>query len=276
MSAIRSILLHVDASPHSESRLVLALSLAARLDATITALYGADSSDAEGRSFSYSAAAAVLRAEQEEIRRERVREALGRHLPVDGPTIRWADLRGPSPSEGFVKEAAYADLLILGQSDPESCGAGGAPAGFVETVVLHGGRPALVVPKRGAGSGHARRVLIAWNGSAQAARAVTGSLPLLGLADHVEVISWARNPLAAPSGSIDIGEFLARHGIEARVRRLPPTNDVGAELARELSATSADLLVMGCYGHTRLHERVLGGASRAVFEAMSVSTLMAH
>ena len=153
---------------------------------------------------------------------------------------------------------------------------GGAPEGFVEAVILESGKPTLVVPAVAHAGAFGERALVAWNGSAQAARAVTGSLPLLRHAREVHVATWSRHPLAAPFSGIDIGAFLRGHGIETTVHRSPASSRVGEELAALAQSLGVDLVVMGCYGHSRMSERVLGGATRSVLATLPLPLLMAH
>jgi nucleotide-binding universal stress UspA family protein len=105
---------------------------------------------------------------------------------------------------------------------------------------------------------------------------VTAALPLLRLAERVEVVGWSQAPLAGRFSGIDIERYLARHGVAANVVRRAPTADVGAEIAQVAARIDADLVVMGCFGHGRLRERVLGGATRSILHAMSVPTVMVH
>ena len=175
--AIRSILLHLDATPASISRLAFAHALADRHGARVTALFGARP-HASQISYGYSAGAA-LRAVDEgapphAYERDRLRELLAeRELECN-----WCEVAGDSVRHGFVAEAMYADLLVLGPpagSDDE----GAAPHGFVESVILDSGTPAIVVPYPHRQATVGERVLIAWNGSAAAARAMKAALPIL-------------------------------------------------------------------------------------------------
>jgi nucleotide-binding universal stress UspA family protein len=119
-------------------------------------------------------------------------------------------------------------------------------------------------------------VLIAWNGSPQAARAVAGALPLLRRATKVHVASWSRQPMAAPFSRTSIAGHLRRHGVEATPHAYPSTSNVGREVMRVAEALHADLVVMGCYGRSRTAERMLGGATRSVLATMPVALLMSH
>jgi nucleotide-binding universal stress UspA family protein len=187
----------------------------------------------------------------------------------------WFEVVGDTVTHGFLAEAAYADLLVLGASlhaDP----AGHAPPGFVETVILESGVPAIVVPDRHRPQTIGSRILVAWNGSPPATRALRAALPLMAHAAEVHVASWGDHPPAAPYSRLDVGEWLRRHGIASRTHARPHSSRVAEELAALAGELQADLVVMGCYGHTRLRERVFGGVSRSSLATLPVPLLMAH
>ena len=270
---IRSILLHCDATAGSAARLEIAREIAQRHGSAVTALFGA-AKNTDRAAFAYSAGAALGAVASET--HDLARASLQQRCLGEGVEVAWCDLVGDSIAHGFVAEAAYADLLVIGRQFPGSQEAGGAPDGFVESVILDSGKPTLVVPAASRAGTFGERVLVAWNESAQAARAVTGALPLLRRAREVHVATWSRQPLAAPFSGIDIGVFLRRHGIESTLHRSPASSHVGEELAALAQTLRADLVVMGCYGHSRMSERVLGGATRSVLTTLPLPLLMAH
>lgn len=274
-SLVKSILLHVDLLPSSVSRLGLALALADQLGASLTLLFGTGPTPLQS-SFAYSAGgyAEALDERPWEALRSAARRELERHLPSDA-ALTWGDVGSHSVAESVIQEAAYADLVILGNHEPEAEGLA-PPAGFVESVIMESGRPVLVVPGGHRRSDMGRRALVAWNGTAPAARALTAALPLLRMAERVDVVGWSAHPLSGRFSGLDIGHFLARHGVDAAVHRLEPVRHVGAEIPRLARQFGADLVVMGCYGHGRLREHVLGGASQSMLRAMMLPTLMAH
>jgi nucleotide-binding universal stress UspA family protein len=275
MQGIKSILLHLDATPASITRLEMTRQMAARHDARITALYGAEA-DLDRASFSYSAGALLAQLEErEEPAHAEAKRRLQLGIDANGPQVDWCDVVGDSITHGFLEESAYADLVVVGQSLREPM-AGSAPAGFAEAMILDSGRPTLVMPALPRTGSVGRRVLIAWDGSAPAARALTGSLPFLHQADEVHVVSWSDRRLAAPFSRVDIGRYLRDHYIAATLHLRPATARVAEELALLASSLNADLVVMGCYGHSRARERIFGGASRGALAAMPAPLLMAH
>jgi nucleotide-binding universal stress UspA family protein len=159
-----------------------------------------------------------------------------------------------------VAEAALYDLVVVGQPNPDAGLTGGIGL-RPEEIVLSCGRPVLVVPYAGSFAGIGRRVLIAWNGSREAARALHDAMFLLAGAEAVTVIEIdpPAPGIAAPAASAASGDI----GVEDLL--LSRASDLGA-----------DLLVMGAYGHSRMREFVLGGVSRSIFRHMTVPVLMAH
>jgi nucleotide-binding universal stress UspA family protein len=273
MAGIRSVLLHLDATRASAARLAFAHALADRHGARVTALFGVGP-DRSQSPFAYSASAALQAAEAHESplgdERARLRE-----LSADGERESvWCDVVGDSLVHGFLAEALYADLLVLGA--PGGAEEGGPPAGFVEAVILQGGAPVVLVPAEGAGATICERALIAWNGSIPAARAARAALPLLRLAAQVDVVSWARQTPGAPFSGLDLGDWLRRHDVDARLHRRPAVGRVAEELRALVRQLGSDLVVMGCYGHSRVREQVFGGVTRRFLAALPVPVLMAH
>jgi len=267
-----SILLHLDATPASAVRLAVARELAERHGGTVTALFGA-SGDDDPR-YAYSAGAALdgaLGAGWREEAAANLQRASGRP-PLPGE--RWFHVAGDSIVHGFLAEAAYADLLVLGQQPPGA--RGGAPAGFVDSMILESGRPALVLPSGARAAVPGRRVLVAWNASPQSARALASARVLLAHAESVHVAVWSRHPAAAPFSRIDIVEHLGRHGIEATLHRQGHVAHVGPSIAEMVKALNIDLVVMGCFGRSRASEWMLGGTTRWLLQQMPVPLLMAH
>ncbi len=172
--------------------------------------------------------------------------------------------------------ARYADLTVVGQVDPD------APVGkdLPEEVVLASGRPLLVVPHDWAAGPLGERVLVAWDASREAARAVSDALPILQQAASVLVVSV--DPRSTPLGhgplpGADIAAHLARHRVEVEVHAIEAGRmETGDALLSFAADRGRDLLVMGAYAHPRLRDLVLGGATRTILESMTLPVLMAH
>jgi nucleotide-binding universal stress UspA family protein len=139
----------------------------------------------------------------------------------------------------------------------------------------------LIVPKAGELNSIGERVVVAWNNSRESARAVFDALPLLTKASEVTVLSVeeaAKPEVTSEIAGAEIGATLARHGVKVNVQQVKPgaRGDAGVELLSQVAAHRADLLVMGCFGRSRLREFVLGGASRHVLQNATVPVLMSH
>jgi nucleotide-binding universal stress UspA family protein len=174
--------------------------------------------------------------------------------------------------------ARYADLVVLGQVDPDEPPYVGID--LPEEVVLASGRPVLVVPHDWAPGSLGERVLIAWDASREAARAVSDAMPILEQAESVLVVSI--NPTSTPLGhgeapGADIALHLARHGIEVKVQSVETDRmEIGGALLSFATDHGRDLLVMGAYAHSRVRELVLGGATRTILKSTTLLVLMAH
>jgi len=182
-------------------------------------------------------------------------------------------------ASSLVHHTHYCDLVIMSQARPDSAQHGPARS-LVEDVVLHGARPTLILPHAGTFANPGSSVLVAWDGSREAARALADALPLLHRARHVQVVCWREvdgGDESTRRASLDaIHRWLTRHGISSKVYL--ETADQGIAHAMRLRAAEirADLIVMGAYGHARWLERVLGGATRGMLDGMNVPVLMSH
>ncbi|MDP1748174.1 MAG: universal stress protein [Reyranella sp.] len=196
----------------------------------------------------------------------------GRHLSTE-----WRVVDGYVDNELAV-QARYADLLVLGQTDPESSLP--TPADLPEATALTSGRPVLVVPHIGVTSTPGKTVLLCWNASREAARATSAALPFLKTAAKVIVLVIDAKSSPAGHGAepgADAATWLARHGVKVTVQRDTAADaDVGATILSRAADHAADLIVMGLYGHSRMREMVLGGASRTLLGSMTVPVLMSH
>jgi nucleotide-binding universal stress UspA family protein len=188
----------------------------------------------------------------------------------------WRLGEGPA-HEVVATSGRYADLVVVGQDNPDEWAFGNVPDLAVE-LVFAVGRPVLVVPYIGAPATLGERIMVAWDGSREATRAVNDALPLLERAKHVTVL--AINPTGRRDGDIpsaDICLHLARHGVEAEAAHVESGEiGVGDMLLSRAADDGADMIVMGAYGHSRLREMALGGVTRNLLAHMTVPVLMSH
>jgi nucleotide-binding universal stress UspA family protein len=178
---------------------------------------------------------------------------------------------------GISLQGAYSDLLVLGQSDPGD--PSDVDAETVPYVVINSGCPVLVVPSASAHAKTGSRALIAWNGSMEARRAVHDAIPLLKRAKIVDVAVFNPKSQANIHGQLpgaDISLYLARHGINVDVKEEVIKSDIGEALLSLATSLNSDLLVMGCYGHSRFRETLLGGVTHTILKSMTLPVLMSH
>jgi nucleotide-binding universal stress UspA family protein len=217
--------------------------------------------------------------EQARAAADEVREQFEHVARLRGLSAEWR-LVPEGPDADPALHARYADLTILGQLDPDRGEAEGLLRPRPEQVTLASGRPILIVPYAGRFANVGQRVVIAWNSGREAARAVHDAMPLLVAAEAVTVLTI--DPRDGPQGhgelpGADISLHLARHGVKAQVERTVAADlPVGAVLLSRLADLGADLLVMGAYGHSRMRELLLGGATRSLLQSMTVPVLMSH
>lgn len=180
------------------------------------------------------------------------------------------------PVDTVAKQARYADLVVVGQ--PDSSDKTNMTKDFTAELVLAVGRPVLILPYTGSFLNIGSRILIAWNASREAVRAITDALPLLKRADSVNLITLSsKHDAQSHIPADDIVLYLSRHGVHVEVSKDHVTDiDVGNAILSCAADLNSDLLVMGGYGRSRLREWVLGGATRTILESMPVPVLMSH
>jgi nucleotide-binding universal stress UspA family protein len=175
----------------------------------------------------------------------------------------------------FGHFARRFDLSIVGQVNPDVVG---PQELIIEAALFRSGRPAVVVPYIQKTGLTLNRVLVCWDGGRQAARAIADALPFLHRAKAVEVVVVATKPLRSDdSPGADIARHLAHHDLNVDLKRLVTGgSDVANTILSYAADVSADFVVMGGYGHSRLREFILGGATRGVLSSMTIPTLMSH
>lgn len=278
-SSLRQILVHLDPTAGSAARLVAARRIAQQHGAALAALYAVTPAFIElpyAPEIGPALAASLM--EIDDSRRAQARQAFDRELARPGPDVSWAQTDDVPTAGAFAQQALYADLLVLGQRAADDEAARAVPAGFVENVLVASGRPAVVIPYIGASRPIGDCVAIAWKETPEAARAVQAAIPFLQRARAVHVLSWGEEGPARMGGrELDLKQYLHAHGVDATWHHEGPEPDaLGDILLSRVADLGADLLVMGCYGHSRAREWILGGVSRRLLESMTVPVLMSH
>ncbi|MCF8478400.1 MAG: universal stress protein [Pseudolabrys sp.] len=167
------------------------------------------------------------------------------------------------------------DLVVVGQPDRENS----TPDEVLdEAALFESGRPVIFVPFIQKAGLKLDRVMVCWDGSRAATRAIADSLPLLKKANQVEIVMVAKKSAKDDEiAGVDLGQHLARHGLKVDVKRITsPDIDVASTILSHAADSSADMIVMGGYGHSRLREFVLGGVTKSILETMTVPVLMSH
>jgi len=189
------------------------------------------------------------------------------------PLITSASLAGAG--DKFARMARRFDLAIVGQAEPEISS---MEQIIAETTLFESGRPMMMVPYIQKAPFKTENVMICWDGSRTAARAVADAIPIIRNSGRVEIVMVTneRGKQDELDGA-DIGQHLARHGLKVDVHRISGASiDVGDALLSHAADSGADFMVMGGYGHSRLREFVLGGVTRSIFESMTVPVLISH
>ncbi|MDH6232864.1 nucleotide-binding universal stress UspA family protein [Mesorhizobium soli] len=197
-----------------------------------------------------------------------------------GLSFEWRSLEsfsGDSAHSG-ISSARCADLVIAAQRNPHSESSATAD---VDALLFESGRPVLIVPHAGpAHDGSFQRVLLAWNGSREAARAAFDALPLMMEAEHTEV--FVIDPpddveQDAEASGAEIATALSRHGVNVSVvAEASRGRSVDHILQARIAGTDADLLVLGAYSHSWLRQLLFGGITRTVLQSMPVATFMSR
>ena len=177
----------------------------------------------------------------------------------------------------LVRNAHCSDLLVLTQADPHAPGYA-MNRTLVEEVVLQNARPTLIVPYAGRFETLGSTVMVAWDDSREAARAVADALPLLRRARQVHVLGWNEQGADAPMRRRleSVQAWLKHHGIAAHVQLETTKIDIADAMLSRAADLGADLIVMGAYGHVRWIQRMLGGATSGLLASMTVPVLMSR
>jgi nucleotide-binding universal stress UspA family protein len=273
---LKTILVHVDTGRSAPARLKLSADLAARYEAHVTGLHVRRPFQAPAFTDAGPAMDSLYRTYENAVKADEAiataafRDSIG----STNLSCEWRVADGLA-EEVVAAYARYADLVIVGQAEPDA--ATTTPPDLAETVAMAGERPVLIVPHIGVVKPPGKTVMLCWNGSREAARAATGALPILKAADKTIILLIdPRNDGSEPPGA-GIARWLVRHGVKAVVQRdTAAESNVGGVILSRAADQDADLIVMGLYGHSRMREWVMGGASRTLLASMTVPLLVAH
>lgn len=269
---MKSILVHIAEDNGLESRLQAGFDLARAFGGHLTCLHATPFEEYFAVDPIMAAALPVEFSRKMERRREALRESVEARIRVEGLSWDWVH-RDEVMWDALIRHSILADLVIaslgppaLERSDPRPIAAKVATRGRVPVLAVGAGlrRLRLDAP-----------VAVAWNGSAEAAAAIRGTLPLLAAAPSVHLIEIKERDLAYPH---DVAaRYLSRHEIPVEiVERVDLDGDVGAALRKAAVDIGAGLIVMGAYGRSRLRELILGGTTREMLARSTLPLILAH
>jgi len=287
--AYNTILVSVDGLAGSACSVETAFAAAKRFSSHLTALHvRPDPKDTipllgEGMSVAMIEDMVRIAEDESQDRSQRAREKFDSCVSEHGfnlsdqpgaepPSAAWHEERGRE-DDLTARFGRLSDLIVACRP--------GVDADVSQTLMLNSalfdtGRPVLVVPPEGDGGGVGRKVVISWNGSAEAARSIGHAMPILKEAEDVMVFTVGMGP-AASDQALDLATYLSWHNISCSTRALPGKRSVvGADLLEEAKEFGADLLVMGAYTHSRMRQLILGGVTRHVLEQSTLPLFMAH
>jgi nucleotide-binding universal stress UspA family protein len=268
---LKNLMVHLDQSPRSAARLTLALALARKYQARLVGVFGQLASSqrigtvASWPTAEYAEAAAASK-------------AAFAQATAGLPQAEWRDINRGSEAEvmrSIIEQARYADLVVLGQHD--ASGKSYVPAALAEEVVLHSGRPVLIVPYAGEFAEIGKRPLLSWSNGREAARALNDALPLIEGCQSATVLSLSPSADEASQACAEVIRHLACHGIKAESETLQ-VNEIGVMdmLLNKAADLGSDLLVMGAQGQASLPFASRGTGTSYILGHMTVPVLMSH
>ncbi|HWG09890.1 MAG TPA: universal stress protein [Rhodanobacteraceae bacterium] len=273
---MKDILVHVRDFENCTSALRYGSQLAAQFDASIAGLYTYPSPSYVAPAYEPELMATIM---------ENARELEGLALHAKDAFLAWTSGYGVKQAEWLVAEGDTAEILaqaatrfdaLVLEHPPEKHG--DSPSDLAG-LVLKAGAPCIVVPKKGVPSKSIAKAAVAWNGSAEAMRALHAALPLLRGKSVLLLVGAERETFQRVfwKTPFHLREYLERHGVEVWPRVMDVGNeDAGAQLLKHAMEFKADLLIMGAYGHSRFSEWVLGGATRHVLAHADLPVLLRH
>lgn len=281
---LRRIAVHLDQGANAMSRFDLALSLASEFKAEVQCIYAGYMPSGYWPGYAYGdylMMADVLEGLQRTARAERDKANV--HFMPEaarkGVKASWFSAES-APAEELSAHARLSDLLIIGQESQEHPKAVSG-YGFAEHVVFSVGRPVLVLPPGHGREAIGQRILLCWDGSREAARALADAAPFLEVAGEMMTLTVREEtgilrPLAPPADELKAYCHAHSYALSKSIHRDRQQQRIGDVILRVSAEEEVDLIVMGAYGHSRLREWVLGGATQTLLRASPVPVLFSH
>jgi nucleotide-binding universal stress UspA family protein len=280
--SLKDILVHVDHTRSCKERITAALKLARLHDAHLTAIYVVSKPVIPGYILAQIGKGVIdaqdAAAHTAALEIKKLFEDLSAQYSVRSE---WRSVDGDLV-EQVMLHARYADLCVLGQHDPSDDNEAAGSSEMPDAILLRSGRPVIVIPYAGTFNTIGERILVAWDGSRLATRAVNDAMPVMKAAKKVHVLAVDAQTSGGTAGhgaipGADMSLHLARHDIKAEAEHLASGSlSAGDTLLSYAADSSIDLIVMGGYGHNRWREVVLGGVTRHMLHHMTVPVFMTH
>ena len=269
--ALKEMLVQLDQSDEATTRLRLAADLAVRHTSRLTALFVDEWNIADLEQKPTPQLSAGAHTASEKLRNE-----LERFHKERGLEFEWHYVR--DFAESAVKQASlYADLCILCDRGSSNCVT--ADRTFCSNVAISVGTPLLFIPKSTRFSSVGRRIIIAWDSSRAAARALTDAIALIEQSEHTTILNVDTGTHVQSAATLArLTERLSRHGPRAEYFQISmePGKSVADLLQARARDLGADLMVAGAFGHARLAEKLFGGVTRDLLERMQIPLLLSH
>lgn len=279
--SLKTILVFVDFSPAGEARTRYAVNLSLRHGAHLTGVYVAPSGWRGDRAGCYVRGQDAIRQLIEQRKSEEASASDAAMQCFKAATERedinfdFRIIRESDANEHAKLHSLHADLTIAGFPGP-----GGLPENWSpEDMLLATGVPLLIVPGAWDSNSIAERILLGWNASREARRAITDSLPLLTAAQSVSVVvvDSDGNPRHGEEPGADVALYLSRHGANVIVEHVQSSGHPVAEVLQVAAKrNNSDLLVVGAYSHSRSRQTLFGGVTRALLANVTIPLLIAH
>ncbi len=285
MNSLGKILVHLDDSLEGDNRLKVARQVAqirsnlGGAPSEIEAVYAATPSYlvASMAYSEYSAGTVAMLMEADEKRCQQAKARFDQWAQTPGQRISWVAESTEMPGNSLLKYSWLADLLVLAQNNASDPGMSTVPRNLIVNLIIDSGKPGLIVPYIGSMKSTLQNIMIAWKPTRESARALMAAIPFLQNAKTIHLVA------DIPGEESDhfrqrFESYLLVNGVSVKPSFHSSFGaDAGGEgLLSMASDVAADLLVMGCYGHSRTREFVLGGASRTILQSMTLPILMAH
>ncbi len=277
---IRDILLQCDAGSSNPGRVDTAISFASKFGAHLQAVYVMPSPAIPSYAEGYSAVIPYSAEEQIKLVQQQMEEAKGQFSDKSKNADVITDWRSIEfgSYDVVLDLSRYCDIVIV----PQYCARfGDEDKIFIaDDLLIHSGRPLVVVPDLNKSFELGEKVMIAWDESHEAARAIHDGLAILSKANQIHAVTVAEMPDSEERFLIsgqDLQTHLQHHGLDIETTLLDKGGDeVGEKLLEKALELDADLIIMGGYGHSRLRQTILGGVTDYVFRNTTIPVLMSH